>query len=142
MVAESGDFNVVTMTRSNTYYTIVPLSRAYLGDTSSSLSVYKLSPNCTAGKYLVQYLPEVRGFYHVSIQVPSVQEVQLIEIVSDGNLGGNFTLTVAAEDAEGTLVYSTTSILDMTSSESNIECPECPLKCKRGQCGYGRRTDE
>ena len=83
--------------------------------------MYKLSPNCTAGKYLVQYLPEVRGFYHVSIQVPSVQEVQLIEIVSDGNLGGNFTLTVAAEDSEGTLVYSTTSILDMTSSESNIE---------------------
>jgi len=38
-------------------YTSVPLSRPYLGDTTVSMQVYKITPNCSTGKYLVKYTP-------------------------------------------------------------------------------------
>jgi hypothetical protein len=97
--------------------TTVPLSRPFLGSTTSSFEVYKLS-NCSTGKYTVTYTPEVRGYYEINVLTQSVAEVQQVQFLSIGGLGGNYTLTVTSV-VDGSLISQTSSVLYLGSSPSS-----------------------
>ena len=102
--------------------TKVPLSRPYLGKSSSSFQVYKIH-NCTTGKYTVSYKPDVSGYYSINVSTQNVNEVQQVEFLSTGNLRGNYTLTVTSE-VNGLLVTETSSSLQLgslASSKADIE---------------------
>ena len=118
LVADEGVFDVVSGDSSN-YYTVVPLSRPYLGDNATSVTIYKVE-NCTAGKYLVTYTPNVRGYYQISLRTLSVNEVQFVEILSEGDLGGNYTLTVVSQ-LNGKTVSATTEDLLLGSGAASSE---------------------
>ena len=91
--------------------TKVPLSRPYLGKSSSSFQVYKIH-NCSTGKYTVIYKPDVSGYYSIKVNTQDVNEVQQVEFLSTGNLRGNYTLTVTSE-VNGFLVTETSSSLQL-----------------------------
>jgi hypothetical protein len=102
--------------------TTVPLGRPFLGQSNSNFLVFKLS-NCSTGKYTVTYTPKVRGYYNINILTENVNEVQKIEFLTNGALGGNYTLTVTSV-VSGQLIAQTSSILQLgtnPSSELQIE---------------------
>jgi hypothetical protein len=59
----------------------IPLSRPFLGDSTQNFSVYKVD-NCTTGKYLVTYFPQVRGQYRLKLETQAVSGVRYVEIRS------------------------------------------------------------
>jgi hypothetical protein len=101
--------------------TTVPLSRPYLGANLTSVEIHRLK-NCTTGKYLVTYHPVIRGYYQINLMTNSVDEVQYVEFLSEGGLGGNYTLTVVSESA-GQTVSATTAWLLGLLREQYRRCP-------------------
>ncbi len=85
-------FDHESTTNDNVEYTHVPLSKPYRGANSTSVMIYRVT-NCTTGKYQMTYTPTVRGYYQVSLMTNAVEAVQTVQLMSDGHLGGNLTLT-------------------------------------------------
>jgi len=100
--------------------TSVPLSRPFLGDSTMMFDVYKIE-NCTAGTYKVTYWPEIRGMYDLSIELPSVAEIQYVEFYAEGGLAGNFTVGLSAY-VDKDLIQNTTFAIDIQSAtEASIQ---------------------
>lgn len=72
----------------------VPISSPFLGVGVSSTSVWKVGDS--TGQYLVRYTPLVRGTYNLDVKLPSILELQQINISTTDDsttLGGAFQLS-------------------------------------------------
>ena len=96
-------------------YTVLPLSRPYLGASLTHVTVYKVL-NCTTGKYAVTYTPKIRGTYLIHVQTLSVNEIQQVQFYTSGSgtLTGNYTLSITTTDVTtGRSVQGTTRVLPL-----------------------------
>ena len=103
-------------------YTVIPLSRPYLGASLIHTTVYKLL-NCTTGKYAVTYTPKIRGNYLIHVQTMSINEIQQVQFytVGSGTLTGNYTLSITTTDiTTGRNVQGTTRALQLGSTPSTV----------------------
>eukprot|EP01037_Dinobryon_pediforme_P044473 gene44473-56271_t len=98
----------------------ITLNKPYRGANYSSVAVYRTA-NCTTGNYLISYQPSIRGYYRLNVQTNAVDPVQVVDIFSQGNLGGNFTLTVTSTVDGEVVSYATEELALSGLTASGIE---------------------
>ena len=87
----------------------VPLDKAVLGPSMTSVALYKASSNCGTGKHVVRYSPVVRGQYEIDIKLPPIPQVQRVEtyVSPYSALSGSFVLAFRSPDG---VVHTTDDI--------------------------------